>query len=65
MLAVELAAKGYGHVHTATCRDLRDPMEIGSAISKAEAAEDLAAATMWDIDGPQDVFFAPCTSYLA
>jgi hypothetical protein len=61
-LAVELdqSTDGYGTVHRAGCRDLRDPEILGETDTRAGAAALLYDATGWEIDGPADVRFAPC-----
>lgn len=60
-LAVEQAntRTGYGHIHKAGCRDLRDGLPIGAASTIAEAIDRAEDALCWDLD-PEEWEFAAC-----
>jgi hypothetical protein len=64
-LAIEFDnGPGYGHIHAAGCRDLRDPEIIGEADTVTEANRLAHELTGWDDgeDDPDGYRFAPCAA---
>jgi hypothetical protein len=60
-LAIELddSVRGYGTVHRAGCRDLRDPELLGEWSTVAEVAAAIEDATGWERTA-EEVVLAPC-----
>lgn len=51
---------GYGHVHKAGCRNVRDGLPIGTVSTFGEARDAYLDATGWDLDDDEDPHYAPC-----
>lgn len=57
----DINTRGYGVLHKAGCRDVSDPMPVGTATTVAEAQHAADDATGWDYLPEGDLYrIAPC-----
>lgn len=57
----DINAAGYGSVHRAGCRHVRDGMPMGDAQTREQARNLFLDATGWELDDDEHPHYAPCT----